>query len=353
MRPGFYLFLLVLQMMLVSVSEARTDHRGPPTDDGPVVVDVGFFLSNINDISEEDETFEFEGLLSLHWKDSRQAFDPEIAGYDEKYFQGGFQFSEVFDGWWPQLYLANEAGRFERQGTTLRITADGDLFLSQEVDAVAKSRMDLKRFPFDQQQFMAVFEVLEADSAELVMRLDPATTGIWQDGHHQVHVPQWQVPSLFADVVTNQSRFIDGRVGESAAFRVGVNIKRDPWYMLRLVILPVMVFVFLSWSVFWMDRSSLGDRMDISFIGILTVVAYQIISTEHMPKISYMTILLAFMIISFLTMCASIVVNLRVASHDQKGHSELGDRLDKRCRYLFPFGYIACSILTLVYMYSL
>ena len=30
-----------------------------------------------------------------------------------------------------------------------------------------------------------------------------------------------------------------------------------------------------------MDKESLGDRMDISFIGILSVVAYQIVVSEH------------------------------------------------------------------------
>jgi hypothetical protein len=174
---------------------------------------------------------------------------------------------------------------------------------------------------------------------------------MWQDRHHRVHVPQWREPSLFSDVVDYQSRYNDGRAADASAFRVGIDIERNPWYMLRFVMLPVMIFVFLSWSVFWMDRSSLGDRMDISFIGILTVVAYQIISTEHMPKISYVTILLSFMIISFLTMSASVIVNLRVAYHDQKGHSDLGDRLDRRSRYLFPLVYFATSILAAAYLY--
>ncbi|MFC1720039.1 hypothetical protein ACFL00_02745 [Pseudomonadota bacterium] len=342
---------MLLQIVLASVSEAGVDNHGPPAGDGPVVVNVGFYLSNINDISEENETFEFEGLLSLHWKDPRLAFDPEVTGSDEKYFQGDYQVNEVFDGWWPQLYLVNESGDFERQGTTLRITAKGDLFLSEEIDAVAKSRMNLGRFPFDRQQFVAIFEVLGANSDQVILKADPATTGMWQDKHHRVHVPQWREPSLFSDVVDYESRFNDGQVDDSTAFRVGIGIERNPWYMLRFVMLPVMIFVFLSWSVFWMDRSSLGDRMDISFIGILTVVAYQIISTEHMPKISYVTILLSFMIISFLTMCASVVVNLRVASHDQNGHSELGDRLDKRSRYLFPLVYFASCILVGAYIY--
>ena len=50
--------------------------------------------------------------------------------------------------------------------------------------------------------------------------------------------------------------------------------------MLKVVVLPLTLLVVLTFSVFWMDRPSLGDRMDISFIGLLTVVAYQIIREQ-------------------------------------------------------------------------
>jgi altronate hydrolase len=47
------------------------------------------------------------------------------------------------------------------------------------------------------------------------------------------------------------------------------------WKKLGWVVVPalaLMVIVLLTFSVFWMDRSSLGDRLSVSFIGILTSV---------------------------------------------------------------------------------
>ena len=60
---------------------------GPPSEDGPIVVDIGFLLSNINGINEEAETFDFEGVLSMHWHDDRLAFDPAKTGYDQLYIR--------------------------------------------------------------------------------------------------------------------------------------------------------------------------------------------------------------------------------------------------------------------------
>jgi hypothetical protein len=102
---------------------------------------------------------------------------------------------------------------------------------------------------------------------------------------------------------------------------------------------PLLLIVMLSWSVFWMDRSSLGDRINLSFVGILTAVAYQIVVGDIMPRISYPTLLNTFINISFYTMCAAAVVNLVVGAADKAGHHRRGERIDHRCRVIFPLAY--------------
>lgn len=349
----FFRSLLLLALMAFGLqAQARSNILGPPGSEGPVIVDVGFMLSSINAIHEEDETFDFEGVLSMHWRDPRQAFDPEITGYDQLFYQGTFQFSEVFTGWWPQLILANEAGRYEREGVMLRITPEGDIYYTEEIDAVAKTTLLLSRYPFDRQQLKGIFEVLGFSKEQVVLRVDPSLSGIWEDQHHQIVVPQWESPSLSTSIVEYDPAYLSGEAKGLSAFQIQIDIKRDPWYILRLVGMPVMIFVILSWSVFWMDRSSVGDRMDISFIGILTVVAYQIMFTQSLPKISYINVLMSFMIISFLMMCASVAVNLRVAALDNSGRSAQSDRLDRWCRGIFPLLYVISTLAIGGYIYQ-
>ena len=82
------------------------------------------------------------------------------------------------------------------------------------------------------------------------------------------------------------------------------------FYVSRLVTLPLIVIVLLSFSVFWMDRSSLGDRISVSFIGILTAVAYQVVMSEILPQIAYVTWMNAFLNFSFLMMVGTVITNL-------------------------------------------
>jgi hypothetical protein len=333
-------WLVVLVALSLAPRGYASDLMGPPTENGPVVVDIGFYVSDIDGINEEEETFEFEGILSLSWTDPRQAFDPKETGYEEKFYQGSYQFAELYSGWWPQVFLANKAGEYEQQVVMLRVRHDGRIIYVGDVNAIAESRLRLRRFPFDTQRFKAVFQVLGFDKSQVILRADETTTGTWDDEDHQVRVPEWYPPRFSTSIREYHPAYGGATRSPTTAFVVQAELQRDPWYMLRLVVLPLSALVILSWSVFWMDRASLSDRMDVSFIGLLTVVAYQIMTSDHIPRISYLTLLAVFLSVSFLMMCASVIVNLVVERLDRTGNHAMGDLVDKRCRTLFPAGYV-------------
>ena len=281
---------------------------GPPTDVGPVVVQASFQVRDINDIDDEAETFEFGGVLKLTWHDERQAFDPAEAGVAEKIYQGAYQFNELSPAWFPQVVLVNESGLFEKHGVMLRVQPDGTLTLVETVNAAAEADLNLRRYPFDRHRLDATFEVLGADNAEVVLQAESETASPSDD---RGRTPQWTLTGVSTSTRDRQASYA-GRRGVASAFVVSMDVQRESFFMVRLVVFPLALIVMLSWSVFWMERSSLGDRLAISFIGILTAVAYQIVVSEILPHISYMTLMHGFLNLSFLIMCATVVINLVV-----------------------------------------
>ena len=308
---------------------------GPPKDDGPVVVRASFQVRDINDIDDEAETFEFDGVLKLTWHDERQAFDPAEAGVAEKIYQGAYQFNELSPAWFPQVVLVNESGLFEKHGVILRVQPDGTLTLVETVNAAAEADLNLRRYPFDRHRLDATFEVLGADKSEVVLLAESETASPSDD---QSRTPQWTLTGVSTSTRDRHASYA-GRRDVASAFVVSMDVQRDSFFMVRLVVFPLALIVMLSWSVFWMDRSSLGDRLSISFIGILTAVAYQIVVSEILPHISYMTLMHGFLNLSFFTMCATVVINLVVGALDRRGRPEAGDRVDRRCRWMFPLTY--------------
>lgn len=319
-----------------------------PQEQGPLVVTASFELRDINFIDDEAETFDFTGLLVLTWHDPRQAFDPEIEGVKEKLYMGDYQFNEVYTGWWPQVVLVNESGMYDKNGVLLKISPDGTLKLIEKINATAKTDFNLRQYPFDKQQLDAVFEILGFDNNEVVLRTPSGEKTETLSADEGFRMPQWHLSGITA---STEERKISTPAGDIArsTFVVSMELKRMSLFIVRLIILPMIIIVMLSWSVFWMDKASLGDRINLTFIGILTVVAYQMVIGEILPRISYFTLMNAFLNFSFLLMCATVIINLRVSFLDRMGKSAEGDQLDRRCRWAFPLTYVGLILLCIVW----
>lgn len=323
---------------------SQTVLLSPPPSEGPVVVQVGFQLLDINQIDDQSETFEFSGILNVRWKDPRQAFDPEKEGVTEKFYQGDYQFNELSaPAWYPEIVLLNVAGMLEKKGLIFRVRPDGTSTLVEGINAVAKSKLQLRRFPFDRQKLQAVFAVLGYSRDEVVMEILPIPPLDFE----KIRVPQWKFEGAESGIREGAVAFQPGEKGPSL-FVFEMGLKREVMFVMRLVMMPLFLVVVLSWSVFWMDRASLGDRMSVSFVGLLTVVAYQIMLGDILPHISYLTLTNVFLNFSFMLMCATIVENLVVGELDRRGKAEASNRLDFRCRWIFPAIYASLIILTAV-----
>jgi hypothetical protein len=176
---GLHATFLALALSLVCGTAARPAFGaesepfllGLPPQAGPVAVQARFDLHDVNEINDTAETFEFVGVLTLEWRDPRQAFDPAAVGVEEKIFQGDYQFNELATGWYPQAVLVNESGLYETSGVVLRVRPDGTSTLIEKVNAIAEADFDMRRFPFDSQQLEAVFEIRGFDRDEVLLRV--------------------------------------------------------------------------------------------------------------------------------------------------------------------------------------
>lgn len=110
------------------------------------------------------------------------------------------------------------------------------------------------------------------------------------------------------------------------------------------------MIVLITFSVFWMDRASLGDRISVSFIGILTAVAYQVVMNDIMPRIGYVTWIDGFLNLSFLLMVGTVIINLVVGGLDQHKRHDVAHRVDVLCRWIFPTTYLGLILISFAVM---
>jgi hypothetical protein len=319
-----------------------------PPGIGPTKVSISFQLQGLHEVDDESETFQFSGMIRMRWQDSRQAFNPASVGITEKIYQGNFQFDEIAPAWFPQLVLINDTGSYSTKAVTLKIDAKGNCELYQSISAQAKTGMNLIRYPFDQQSLKARFEVPGYNKNQLLLVADEIP--YIQDSVY-IDVPQWDLKGADFTIKDFPNTFDPNN--PNSTFVLTLNVKRESFFIIRLVVIPLAIIVALSWSVFWMERSSLGDRINVSFIGILTGVTYQLVMAGIMPHISYVTFINAFNNVSSFMMVATVLVNLLVGSLDKRGQVARGDKVDRICRWLFPTIYIVLLLVITIIIFPL
>ena len=337
--------IAILIVFNASLASAQRHLFNLPPGHKPVEVKAFFYLSDINYINEQDETFEIKGSLELSWKDSRQSFDSISEGTNYKLYQGEYQFMEVYQGWWPQLVAANSVGNIPMQGVSLKVHSDGTMLLVQEIAAVLKSPMDLRKYPFDKQYLKIILEPLAFYSSEVNLIGGPDMTDM---PSHHLKIASWDLVDL-----TAKSRIEKDEKSshEYSQLVIYLDMERKPGYTTWLVFVPLTFIILLSSSIYWMDAESLGNRMDISFIGLLTIVAYQAMVESGLPKIDYFTLIHGFVYISYLVMAIFIISNILIDQLNRNNKTNLADRIDQTARWVMPLAYITLNFLSGFYFY--
>ena len=337
------------------------DYKGSiPLNLEPLKVGIGFTLSNITDVNEREETIDFDGALFLKWKDDRLAYDPTSVGYGSDHklgdhsqiprliYQGDFSVKEVFDGWRPHILLQNGIGDRVQSNISLGIWPDGTVAYGETFSAKAETPMDLRRFPFDRQKLEIYFQVFLYNEDQIVLIPDENLAGTWDQN---IGIAQWENEGFLFSERTIELKMLSGRKKAKSEFIGTIIIKRQPMHFLFSTILPLIVLVCLSWTVFWLDDETASNRINISFIGILSVVAYYFVIQNNIPNISYLTLIDAFIITTFFFLAASVIVSLMVDKLNRAGNSQRGDKIDAFSRWGFPASYLFISVLIVVFFF--
>ena len=308
----------------------------------PTRVRCGLMILDVVGINDVEETFEAEVALVASWKDPRLAFDPEAEGTDQKIFQGDFQFAEIFTGWWPQLLIINQVGSGDTNAIKVEINPDGQVTLLEQRNVLLETPMSLYDYPFDTQRLRAVMVPFGNTSDEVILEVDERYIQAANDyvrREQGVNVAGWDLREIVMKADETELN-LTGTPTTFSRVVTTIMLKRQNGQIIWNILFPLLVLVSMVWSIFWLDCDSLSDRLNISFIGVLTIVAYQFVVIDHMPRMSYLTFTDTLLLGSFLITTTTIVQSLFLGSLIRHGQRERADRIDWHCRWIFPLCYI-------------
>jgi hypothetical protein len=344
-RAYLLLALAVCLTGLTRPAAARADEplaAGMPNPPArPTRVRCAVLIVDVVNVDDVNESFQAEVAILASWQDPRLAFDPAVEGTDIKLFQGSFQFAELFRGWWPQLLILNEVGRDDPKAVTLTVSPDGTVRYREQRNVVLETPMDLRAFPFDTQHLKASMIPFGNTTDEVILEVDEGfvrSTDDYVRRERDVNVAGWELQHLGMSV--DETFLIAGdQQTRFSRLLTTITLERRSWQYVWQFLFPLLVLVSVVWSIFWVEIDTLADRLNISFIGVLTIVAYQFVLVDNMPRMSYLTLTDTVLLVSFLMMAATVPQSLLIHTLVRKGKQRMARRIDRTCRWAFPLAY--------------
>jgi hypothetical protein len=352
-----------MSLLAFSVKAQDGDYlAGIPPSEGPMEVLIGFNLVNITDVNEKEETIDFEGAIYLEWLDPRLAYDSAAYGMPadwqpgdyslapRKIYQGNYAFAELYEGWWLSIVIPNGVGNRQITESAIGIWPDGRILYHDTFFATVEVPMDLRLFPFDQQSLEIFMHPFLYARNEVVLVPDDRLVRTWDQN---MGIADWSRESVLMAERPIRIAKPDGDGVEISEVVVTISIERRPLHFLLSLVFPMVLLVSLTWCVFWMDDESLSDRVNITFIGILTVVAYYFVIIDFIPSVSYLTLMDGFIVATFLILAAGVVLAIFMEGIRRRGRRQLGHRVDRICRWAFPLTYVLTAFLLSVLFFNL
>jgi hypothetical protein len=307
----------------------------PPYNGQPLDIDIGLHIVNISSIDEVSEQFQMDAYLFARWIDPRLAFTPSGPADQER----NYAFGQV---WIPQLEMINAATPRERYDTSIRVAPDGTVHYAERCKVGLSSKFALRRFPFDRQSLVIIIHPFLVDGPRVAFKLNDYSTWTASEFESYSSLAQWNLTAVQPRIEV--ARTYGGRTVPEARFAISVQ-RRSSFYLWK-VFLPLLLMVFLSWAVFWIEASDLSNQIQVAVTTILTVIAFAFAISATMPRLPYLTYIDAFFLECYIYVFLAVVELMTVhVTHRSEVRRDLGLRIRKYSRWVIPASFVVTNLI--------
>jgi hypothetical protein len=307
----------------------------PPFEDGqPIDVTIGLHVLNLANIDEVSEQFGLDGYLYEQWMDKRLAYVAE--GPQDQ--MRNYAMGQI---WIPQLEIINAAVPRTRDDLSIRVSPDGTVRYVERFIVSLSSRFELRRFPFDQQQLIVIIHPFLPDGPRVKFKLDANSTWTASEFQSFSSLAQWHLTRLHSELLSVPA--YGGLTVPEARFEIDVT-RRSSFYLWK-VFLPLLLMVFLSWAVFWIEASDLSNQVQVAVTTILTVIAFAFAISATMPRLPYLTYIDAFFLECYIYVFLAVVELMTVhVTHRSDRRRDLGLKIRRYSRWVIPASFVVTNV---------
>lgn len=310
----------------------------PNIGTGPTKVEVTAWFADISKIDSAAQIFSASLVFLLRWQDPSLAHPgPEVKTY------------ALDQVWHPRGIIANGGSDLrETLPETVDVTPAGEVLYRQRLVGSFNQPLNLRRFPFDREVFTVNLVLLGTSPQDVELTPDAQSIASGLKGaigrSQNITMQDWRVTSL--DARTTPYALVQGT--ELSGYDISFTASRLPQHYLLKVILPLILIVFMSWTVFWIDPTLGSSQISVAVTSMLTLIAYRFAIGADVPKLPYLTLLDAFILLGTVLVFLSLIevmVTTRLALNDRV---KTARAIDRHARWVFPLTFALLSALCFV-----
>lgn len=214
----------------------------------------------------------------------------------------------------------------------------------EEGIATFHTKFNLKAFPFDSHKLEFKYADVVGQDFVSIADIDTNIMPITEDLKSKI--PQWHLPQKYADL-ESFTYYVDKYDSYYEGVSTSFIIERNSSYYVFKVIAPIILILIICWSVFWLNLNQMESRLTVSIVCLLTLIAYNFVIDQDIPKLSYLTAMDQIILISYIF--AAIPTILSILFSNIKNNKSLDiDFYQKNIRIFGPLLYFV-TILFIMY----
>lgn len=304
------------------------------TGEGPKRVLVGIYVINIESIDSADQSYKATVAMGLKWHDPSLICPPSHEPDKIRKFA-------VDEVWNPGVAILNIRSATQQFKEQVSVDCDGNVQYLQLFYGDFLTTANIRDFPFDKRILEINLVSTEYETNELQLVANQERTG--RDEHFSI--VDWKIDGT--PVTESTYYYFEPQNLKFAAFTYKLGAKRNYRFFILKIIIPLVMIVFMSLSVFWIPPTQLGPQIGLSVTSMLTLIAYLFAVGKFVPDVEYLTRFDKFVFGSTILVFLALVESIMTGSLSASDKDEVAERIDRYSRMVFP------AVFLIIVLYSL
>ncbi len=226
---------------------------------------------------------------------------------------------------------------------------------------VIKANFDFKKFPFDVQNLKIILEhpislELNEDNhypKPFIGLFDikpPVYTDIAEYKSNNL-LKEWQIVNFNIQNKIILEKAQDNfnpdkmKIYKNDTVEIDIFVKRNINYFIFKILIPVFLILSIAWSVLWIPPNQVESRLTTSIVALLALIAYNFVFNDDLPKLSYLTSMDRYILLSYLFCCIPTFLTIYFSRINNKNYSR-AVKINKRSRLYGSITYLFLVILS-------